>query len=192
MNIKGNHMKDQGMTLFEMLVVIILTGILLAFAVPRFKDLFARIQAWRITSEIAQMTNQARLAAIERGYPVGLCGSSSAVDCNGRWVDGLLLFVDSNRSRDKDVGEEILHFTPLNASPSVVAWQGFGGNGALLVEAMGTPYAGNGSFTYCSADAEPAYRRQVIVNRGGRVRLSRDTNGDGVHESTTGGAISCP
>lgn len=185
-------MKNQGMTLFEMLVVFILTGLLLAFAVPRFKDLFARMQAWRVTSEIAQLTNQARLAAIERGYPVGLCGSAGAEHCDGQWADGMLLFVDSNRSREKDIGEEILHFSPMNASPAVVAWQGFGGNGALLVEAMGTPYAGNGSFTYCSADAEPAYRRQVIVNRGGRVRHSRDTNGDGVHESTTGGVITCP
>ena len=192
MNLKGNRMKDQGMTLFEMLVVIILTGVLLAFAVPRFKDMFARMQAWRVTSEIAQMANQARLAAVERGYPVGLCGSADAERCDGRWVDGLLLFVDSNRNRDKDIGEEILHFSPLNASPAVLAWQGFGGNDAVLVEAMGTPYAGNGSFTYCSADAEPAYRRQVIINRGGRVRLSRDDNGDGVHESTSGGVINCP
>lgn len=185
-------MKDQGMTLLELLIVVIVSCLILLVAVPSLKDLFATLEAQRVTTTIAQICRQARLAALHRGYPVALCGSSNATVCDGRWVDGVLLFVDNNHNRQKEPLEEILHFTSMSASPSVVAWSGFGGNNALLVEGFGTPYAGNGSFTYCSEDKEPMYRRQVIVSRGGRIRMSRDTNGDGIHESANGGLIDCP
>lgn len=191
---KGFHMDSRGMTLLELLVVVVLTCLFLLVAVPAFRDWLARQEAQRVTQELAQMARIARVMAASRGYPVGLCGSAAGEMCDGQWADGLLLYVDRNRNRYRDAGEEILRYAALAARKSRLAWGGFGANGtsALLVESVGTPFAGNGSFTYCSLDGDPAYRRQVIISRSGRVRLSRDMDGDGIHESGSGGTIQCP
>tara|TARA_B110000908_G_scaffold87599_1_gene104537 strand:+ start:183 stop:530 length:348 start_codon:yes stop_codon:yes gene_type:complete len=48
----------------------------------------------------------------------------------------------------------------------------------------------SGNFQVCSSDPNFAQGRQVIIYRSGRIRLSKDTNGDGYHESWSG-SITC-
>lgn len=184
-------MDVRGMTLFELLLAVLIITLLLLVATPLVKDALARLEAQRVTTELMHLCQIARNQAITRRTPVTLCGSANGSHCDANWAEGLLLFVDKNHDRQTSPGEAVLQYTPLRIAPSRLAWEGFSGH-TVEVEAMGIPFASNGSFTYCTADKKPAWRRQVIVNRGGRVRHSRDQNGDGIHESVGGGDIVCP
>ena len=44
----------------------------------------------------------------------------------------------------------------------------------------------SGNFEVCASDPNVIKGRQVIIYRSGRIRLSKDTNQDGYHESTSG------
>jgi len=184
-------MKNQGLTLFELMVCLLIAALTLLVAAPAFNRLMQSLQASRTTSELLQLCNHARSQAAGRRQTVSLCGSAEGRFCDGKWAQGVLMFHDADRSGSREHGEEIILFSPLELAPAKLSWKGFQ-HDVLIYESFGTPYAGNGTFTYCSEDLKPIYRRQVIVSRAGRARGSQDRNGDGVHESGSGGMITCP
>lgn len=181
---------QHGLTLLELLIVIVITAVFMAFAVPFSNTFFKRQEAERITSELYQLCILARAEAAYIRKPLTLCGSSNGQLCDHNWAEGALLFTDDNRNHLFDAGEQPLKYNAFNISPSILKWKGFGGK-TLLIEAFGIPFASNGSFTYCSADKDRLFSRQVIVSRSGRARHSHDSNGDGVDEAIDGGDINC-
>ncbi|HEX5276586.1 MAG TPA: GspH/FimT family pseudopilin [Fluviicoccus sp.] len=184
-------MKSHGWTVLELLVVIVIAACLIVYAVPAFSELMRSLEARRVTAELLQLCNESRTQALGTHRTITLCGSSDGRQCDHEWARGVLRFVDIDRNGVHTVNEDILGYTPLEISPSRLAWKGFQGK-VLTYESFGTSYAGNGTFTYCPEDSTPRYRRQVVVSRSGRVRTSRDLNGDGIHETASGGQISCP
>ncbi len=183
-------LRQQGVTLLEILVVIVITVILVVSAHLLLGPLLKRLESQRITDEIYQLCLHSRAYASYIRQPLTLCGSSNGEQCDKNWAEGALLFIDKNRNRTVEVGETKLQFRPFNISPSMLTWKGFSGD-ALRIEAFGTPFASNGSFTYCTADKDPFYSQQIIVSRSGRVRRASDSNGDGKRESVDGGIIKC-
>ena len=183
-------MRQQGWTVIELCVVLAIGAVLAALAFHHLHTLQARLEANRITSELYQLCLSARARAAHVKQPLTLCGSLTGQSCDHRWSAGALLFVDKNRNNQIDSADTRLEYRAFKIDPARLEWKGFGGK-TLSVEAFGTPFASNGSFTYCSADKSPIYSRQVIVNRSGRVRMSVDKNGDGIHEAVDGEDISC-
>ena len=68
-----------------------------------------------------------------------------------------------------------------------ILWRGFG-HADLEFSSLGG--SRNGVFWYCPT---PGYAgRGLIVSRAGRLRRTRDTNGDGLHEQPDGQGFVCP
>lgn len=181
---------QQGFTLLELITVILISILLIFFAAPLTTAFLKGQEARRITDEIYQLCLYARAEAAFIKQPLSLCGSSDGHICDHNWAEGALLFIDKNRNRSINEGETVLKYSPFQISPSILKWKGFGGK-VLQIEAVGIPFASNGSFTYCSADKDLYYRRQVVVSRSGRARHSPDANGDGIDEATDGNDINC-
>jgi len=180
-----------GFTLIECLTAMAVLAIICSIAVPSYSALLKSIEARSTIFTLQQLIHASRNDALNSHKALTICGSGDSLHCDGNWTIGVLIMEDANRNGIVEGNDRILKFIELQLKQATLTWQGFGGS-RVTVESLGTAFASNGTFTYCRNDSDPLYSRQVIVSRGGRARLSRDTNGDGIHESSQGDAIACP
>lgn len=184
-------MSQHGLTHVELLLCVFIAAILAVIAVPYCQSFMKRTEANLLTMELAQLVTAGRTHAMTSRRTVSLCGSSDRKLCDGLWGEGILMFEDHNRDGQVNGADRILSVMNVHlGTDAKLIWKGFSGN-YLPIESFGTPFASNGTFTYCTTDQEPLYRRQIVVNRGGRVRTSHDKNGDGIHEDSSGNIIAC-
>jgi type IV fimbrial biogenesis protein FimT len=97
-----------GFTLVEMMVVIIIMAVMLAWALPTYKQL---ITNYRMSDELSQINADVELArstAVRTGSYVTICPSlaptSSTPACSGanEWNTGWIVFTDNNNDQTID------------------------------------------------------------------------------------------
>ena len=89
---------EAGFTLIELLMTIFILGIILAFGIPSFQNLFENNRVRRVNDDFITAVNLARSEAISRELPAGgrvvLCERNAAANgCSGDadWSDGVLV-----------------------------------------------------------------------------------------------------
>ncbi|MGD9983120.1 MAG: GspH/FimT family pseudopilin [Porticoccaceae bacterium] len=181
-----------GFTIIELAVTLVVLAVLVAVAVPSFTRLLLDAHRATVLSELTAALNLARAEALGRGLPVAVCRSSDAASCgSGPWEEGWLVFVndDNDSPAAVDGGEEILKVRqesqPAYALVPVVNYANF-----ITYRADGS-VNNLGRITYCDRRGV-AEARALLVNRIGRVRLSRDTDDDGIDEDEAGSDLVCP
>jgi type IV fimbrial biogenesis protein FimT len=106
----------RGFTLIELMVTLVVAGILLALAAPRFSNL---VQGDRLTGQANKLVldlSVARSEAIKRGTSVTVCKqdpAQSGPSCNttgsDTWTGGWVTFVDDDGDGQISAGESVLH-----------------------------------------------------------------------------------
>jgi type IV fimbrial biogenesis protein FimT len=116
--------RNAGFTMFELIVVISIVGILTAVGTPTFRYVTA---SNRMSGEVNSLLGDmqfARSQAIKQGLPVTICTSSNGTQCAGAtintWQVGWIVFVDSNGNQSVDNGE-----TTLRVQPAFTGTDGF-------------------------------------------------------------------
>lgn len=107
---KNNQLRSQrGMTMLELLIVLVVIAIGAAVAIPNFSGMIERSQAKGMRYSLFNAFQLARSEALKRRLPVAVCASEDQQGCsnNTEWAKGWLVYVDADRSDDLN-GEEIL------------------------------------------------------------------------------------
>lgn len=173
-NISLNR-KEQGVTLIELLVTLVVLSILLTIAVPGFQNFTRNSRLTSVANEMASALNLARSEAIRRGKTVTLCKSNanaSSPSCDGtNWTDGWLVFVGTSGAGDTDSANHI-KVGQINAADVQISTGGSGFDSGVSFSANGASNASD-IFTIsitCNGDNQNK-KREVDIGNTGRVSV---------------------
>ena len=160
--------KLSGFTLVELMVVVAIAGMAMAFAIPAMGTF---IKNERLVTQINTLVGHlayARSEAVTRRQQVILCASSNMTSCLGtNWADGWILFIDADNSSTFTNGEEILR--------AKAALEGIGttlvsSTGSMVIyDNRGFSPNSNGVFSLCD-DRGAAHVKSISITNTGRVR----------------------
>ena len=191
-----NSKKASGFTLLELMIAISVAGVLMALAVPSFKDMIRNTRLTTYTNELVTALNLARSEAIKRGQQVVVSKTGA------NWENGWQVFVDVDRSTAaktnvfNDNGNATLCETTedclLRVYPALSSSYTLRGNNPytnfIRYQPDGTSSV-DGSFAVCdisggSTTTPKAYSSKLIIINNGRIRLGRDSNSNGIPDKT--------
>ncbi|MCP5180049.1 MAG: GspH/FimT family pseudopilin [Pseudomonadales bacterium] len=182
---------NKGLTVLELLVALVIAALLAGMAAQTWQGFIARERGLSTINSVAAAIATARSAAIQHRRTVRLCpGSGDRCAGRNQWHVGSLIFMDRNRNRSVDENETVISRTPGFKGGSL-RWRSFRNRIDLVFSSSGVTDWLNGSFLYCDDSGNPAAARMLIVNVAGRVRHSRDSNGDGIREDAAGDPLRC-
>ncbi|TQV82989.1 GspH/FimT family pseudopilin [Aliikangiella coralliicola] len=184
------HKKQSAFTLIDILFTLGLVAVLLNIALPAFDDL---IKKQKITSEVMKLRTtlqNTRSIAITRHQKVTICPTLDGASCSKKWSDGYMAFVDNNSDRKLSADEELLHQSKIKDDDIQLRWRAFGVRTSFQWHHTGITNHQNGTFEYCFKN-EPELSRALIISKAGRIRHSKDKNGNRIHENARDEDISC-
>lgn len=184
-----NSTRFRGLTLVELLAVIAIVSITLSLAFP-FTTAFIQNQVKESSRQsVLSALRFARANAIDSREITTVCSLKASGQCSNEWTDTLSVFQDLNGNGAMDTGEKLVSTIKVNleqwsqrnrpASRAYFQWNSLG-------LANGTP----GSIEFCHQSSS-ANRYAVVVSFSGRIRTSRDYDGDGTEERLRGDPVTC-
>jgi type IV fimbrial biogenesis protein FimT len=98
--------RQNGVTLVELLLTIVVLTVLLATGVPSFMEFIKNNRLIGQTNDLVVAVQLARNEAIKRGTMTTVCASADQATCSGSddWTTGWIVFSDLNRDGVPDVG----------------------------------------------------------------------------------------
>lgn len=98
--------RQNGLTLVELLLTIVVLTVLLATGVPSFMEFIKNNRLIGQTNDVVIAIQLARNEAIKRGSMTVVCASANQTTCSGNdnWTTGWIVFSDLNRDGVPDVG----------------------------------------------------------------------------------------
>ena len=188
----ARRVTQRGVTLIEVMIVLSIVALLLAFGVPSFREFVARNRLDGAAQELMTSLQLARSEATRRGAQVAVRLAGTAGSKN--WGSGWTMFVDADGDGTLDTGEEVIRrgmalTAPLTliGSSSFDTFIAFNRDGRLT-------NAGGGYFVLCEGgsltEGGQSRARAVLVNGAGRVRMAA-RNSSNVPVTDTGAVSSC-
>lgn len=186
----------RGVTLPELLIALLLVSLLAAFGFGTFDSLVARERTTAGLNRILGAVHEARTLAVTRQARVTLCPGDSTTlpaSCAGRdqWHRGWMIYIDHNGNGHLDDDRELLKRHSGWSNGARVRWRSFRNRSQLHFRANGMTDWQNGSFTWCPGNGDIRFAAQLVLNAGGRSRVARDRDGDGVVEDSQGRPLRC-
>ncbi len=181
---------NRAFTLIELLISISVIAITFNLALPSFGEILDRSKVRANVQQLTQTLQLSRIKAISGNTKVTLCPINETGVCGSDWSTGYMSFIDNNGDRQYNGDDVILTEYLSTDEKSSLSWRAFGHKNSLQWLATGITNHQNGSFEFCY-DNKADKSRALFLTKAGRIRHSKDTNGDDIHENSTGGAIRC-
>lgn len=178
----------QGFTLFDLMVSIAITGILLGLGAPSVEHILAKSSADANAHVIWRTLTKTRETAVLSGKETTFCGIDSHNRCVRDNIRTLVIFHDDDRDRQLDATESPIHRVDLNYSGTVTLRASNQTYILYTHNGYANPF---GSVVTCHSSGKSRYIRRISTNRSGRPYLATDRNGDGVVAGARGEPIKC-
>ena len=164
-----------GFTLWELLCVLAIAGIITAWGVPGFRSFLLDARRTANVNGFVVAVQLSRSEAAKRGMPVVLCKTLDRRVCAGserRFDSGWMVFVNTDEARPPNRGpdEELLYFHAPKTAASITA------NRRLFEFRPFGWRSTNGTVTFCDARGN-TQARAVIVSYTGRPRVAAEGPG---------------
>lgn len=163
-------------TLLEILTVLLIIGVLMAIAVPSYRDVAVAQRLTAAASDIAAALQLARAEAIKRQTRVAVCEQPVRVVCpaENSWRSGWIVAADDNYDRAWNADDSIVReFSQDYPTLEIYASR----RGPLVFYPDGRSPGSTTTVTVCHRGSDNI--RQVILNNAGRVRIERSTRDAG-------------
>lgn len=162
--------RQYGVTLLELMIVLIMVSILAALAGPSFTGSINRSQVNGMRDGLASAFQFARSEALKRKGPVTACSSSDQATCSGSWQNGWIIFSDTDGDGALDGGEQILQVeygeNGINAYASAA--------NAVTFSSIGRAVSGAGTYGFCHPH-QNTVGKTLTVTVTGALNRSKDT-----------------
>jgi len=160
MRISGTHKSQAGLSLVELMIVVMIVAVIGALGGPVMTDTVKNNRLRAQADRILTTLNLTRSEAVKRNLPVSVCRSSNGTSCTGNWVDGWIVFTntDGDNTVDAGVDQVIRVYEGLNA--------GYALGGTITA----------GTINICSPDAIPSQGWRLMLNTVGRARAKQGTS----------------
>jgi|GEM_PF-58520 len=160
-----------GFTLLELIVTLSITAILIAIALPSFRDTLDRQRVTTALHLLSAQFAQARSTAIIRSEVVSVCPSRGDGRCreDGDWSEGWILYRDPGRDGQPDAPEEVLREERRTPQPHL-RLRSSQGRHQLRYLPDGRSAGSNLRVRVC---LRGRLQGEVVVNNLGRVRSVR-------------------
>lgn len=155
-------MNKSAFTLFELLVVLAIVGILMLVGLPSLSHFVGRNKDTVAVNNIVSALHYARSSAISSGEDVKLCKSSDGKSCGGSWSLGQIALLESQN-------RVLRVFAPLPSNLHLVFNGSFGNDEYLGFTPLGRLASGAGSFLLSGGGSS----WKIIVSQTGRVRTEK-------------------
>jgi len=180
---------QKGFTLFEVLIVLTITAILMSLSAPSFYAYSAKSDAKAIIQKLSGLVRLARNNAVNHQSSTLLCPSKDGLKCSQNWQEGILIFEDRNNDKQLNKTEALIYSQSPLIEKGSVRWSAL--HNHLSFSGDGLSGSNAGSFIYCPEDNNPKYANALIISFSGKIRRADDNNHDGIRESGNSKNIAC-
>ncbi len=160
----------KGLTLIELIIVILIISIILISALPLYNTFQARQESQLIAVKLRMHLQQAKNNAVLYRSNVVICSSEDLNSCSdSAWETGFISFLDINQNRNLEQDERILSRYSTQLRYGNLRWQGSLNIPRIIFRGdTGLPRGSMGSFYYCST--HDAQHNKIILGSTGIPR----------------------
>jgi type IV fimbrial biogenesis protein FimT len=161
------YMKQQGFTLIEILVV---SAIIMAIGQVSINRI-SNAKYWIEPKKLFSVIQEIRTIAIINNQHTVLCPSHDSFQCIKNWQLPLIVFIDVNNNKKRDVNENIIQtITPSTGIERTIEYP----RSQIRFNGQGQINGYTGTLKYCSK----YNTKGIVLSRVGRIRyiLSLDTD----------------
>ena len=166
----------RGFTLIELMIVITVMAVLLAIAVPSFRDATLGSKLSSYANNFVASANLARGEAIKRNAEMKLCVSTNGTSCaSGGWEQGWIVFRDINDNGTVDSADTLIQRqSALPAGFKITA----SGGPLITFPSTGVGVDGDGTLTVCRATPDVGKQERVVtLSLTGKTTVTTTTTG---------------
>ena len=171
---------NEGFTLIELMIVVIVLGSILSVGTPLLRGAVQKNELRAQSLRFLGAINLARSEAVMRNTPVSICPSSMAIsgrpECTGNYADGWIVFANADRDRvvDADTDQVLRVFEGLPPGFRLTNRNGTRDAFELINYLPDGTSHSNRTLLFCSPDGAARHNVSIVLNIVGRARLVGD------------------
>ncbi|MBK1888107.1 GspH/FimT family pseudopilin [Marinobacter sp. DY40_1A1] len=180
---------SRGFSLLELVIVVAIAAVLVNIALPSLTSLINSQERRGALHDLMGVFAFARQHAVMNGAIVTVCPLDATNSCGRDWNSDIHAFLDPDNTRTLNSNENLLRTISPNGSGRLVTRSL--SRSFFQFRPTGFAHSDLGNITWCPESGDSRLAGQVIISRGGRVRIAKDTNNDGIPEDSRGRPLRC-